>query len=421
MPRPIRTTGSRRRRDTKGPSAVLIGLDSMQGLQLARILADRGVDVIGITSDRSYHTTPTRACREVYEADTGSDSLVAFLMDLADGFDHKPVLFPCQDSNVLIVSRHRGTLEDRYRILLPEAPTLEMLADKAEFYPFARQHGFRVPETFVLHDRTDAEAAARQITFPCVLKPFRGVAGWTQNTSEKAFRADNAEELLAVYDRCSAWTSVLLAQRWVDGTDADLISVNAAYGSDGKPLATFVARKIRQWPPGTGKSSSGEETRSDTALAEALRLFDQVELRGLGYVEFKKDARSGELFIIEPNIGRPTGRSAIAEAGGVELHFTAYCEAAGLALPRERTQMYSGAKWINLLRDTQSAWYYWRRGELSLSGWFRSVRGRKAYAIWALRDPMPFVAAVGSAAREALGNKGSRRAEAEHSDQRMGR
>jgi predicted ATP-grasp superfamily ATP-dependent carboligase len=381
----------------------------MQGLQLARILEERGVDVIGLTSNRAYYTTPTRACREVYLTDTGSEGLVDYLIDLAGRFQQKPVLFPCQDSNVLIVSRHREALEKWYRILLPDARMVEMLADKAEFHPFAREQGFRVPETFVLLERADAEVAATEMVFPCVLKPFRGVSTWTMNTNEKAFRANSPEELLALYDRCSGWAPVLVAQRWVQGTDADLISVNATYSRDGRPLATFVARKIRQWPPGTGKSSSGEEVRNDAALADALRLFDHVGLRGLGYVEFKQDARTSELFIIEPNIGRPTGRSAIAEAGGVELHFTAYCEAAGLPLPEARTQVYTGAKWINLLRDTQSAWYYWRRGELSLADWVRSVRGRKSFAIWALRDPAPFAAAVLSAARGAVAKRSLRR------------
>jgi hypothetical protein len=107
-------------------------------------------------------------------------------------------------------------------------------------------------------------------------------------------------------------------------------------------------------------------------------------------LEFKRDERTGKHFIIEPNIGRPTGRSAIAEAGGVELLYAMYCEILGRPLPENLKQQYRGTKWIYLRRDLQSAMYYWRRGELSFSQWFRSVRGPKGYALWAWNDQVPF-------------------------------
>ena len=74
-------------------------------------------------------------------------------------------------------------------------------------------------------------------------------------------------------------------------------------------------------------SCGRSQSRDDVVLRETVRLFKSVNYRGLGYVELKRDERSGEYYIMEPNIGRPTGRSAIAEAGGVELLYTMYCDA----------------------------------------------------------------------------------------------
>jgi len=62
----------------------------------------------------------------------------------------------------------------------------------------------------------------------------------------------------------------------------------------------------------------------------------------------------GNRYMIEANLGRPAGRSAIAEAGGVELLFTMYCDVVGLPLPENRVQRYQGAKWIDLRHDLQS-------------------------------------------------------------------
>ena len=105
----------------------------------------------------------------------------------------------------------------------------------------------------------------------------------------------------------------------------------------------------------------------------------------------KLDERDGHHYLIEANVGRPTGRSAIAEAGGVELVYTMYCDAAGLSLPEHRQQQYRDAKWIYWRRDIRSAWHYFRRGELSAMDWLRSLRGPKACAVYSSGDLAPFL------------------------------
>ena len=172
-----------------------------------------------------------------------------------------------------------------------------------------------------------------------------------------AFRVESVAELRTVHDRYREFTDALILQEWISGPDSNLYSCNCYLDGNGEPLATFVARKLRQWPPHIGKSSLGVECRSDEVLSETLRLFRGVGYRGLGYVEFKFDERLGRHFIVEPNVGRPTGRSAIAEAGGVELLYTMYCDLLGLPLPKEREQRYGTAKWVHLRRELQAAAY----------------------------------------------------------------
>jgi predicted ATP-grasp superfamily ATP-dependent carboligase len=156
---------------------------------------------------------------------------------------------------------------------------------------------------------------------------------WEERKGAKVYRASNPEEFLASYDQCSKWTDLLLAQEWIEGSDAALYSCNCYFNADAKLIATFVARKLRQWPPEAGTSCLGEECRNDVVLEETLRLFGGVRYCGLGYVEMKRDERTGKHFFIEANVGRPTGRSAIAEAGGVELLYAMYCDAVGYPLP----------------------------------------------------------------------------------------
>jgi D-aspartate ligase len=150
-----------------------------------------------------------------------------------------------------------------------------------------------------------------------------------------------------------------------------------------------------------------------------LRLFRAAGYFGLGYVEAKRDVRTGKHYLIEPNIGRPTGRSAIAEAGGVELLFTMYCDQLELPLPAEREQRYGGARWIYWRNDARSAFYYWRRGELTLRQWARSWRGRKAEAVFSWSDPLPFLMDfINIAARTPRSSAGEAKARAQESSAR---
>jgi D-aspartate ligase len=395
--------------DSRPPYAIVVGLDNMTGLQTARILARHQVPVIALAKDPAHYCCRTRVCEKILVADTGNSAFIQTLEDLGPQLKQKAVLFPCTDMSVLLISRHRQRLEDWYHVVLPEPEVIEMLMDKISFYTYAQKAGLPIPGTLFLRTRADAERAANELTFPCILKPPIKTPTWESNTKAKVYKVANADDFLALYDRCSQWADILMVQEWIEGSDANLYSCNCYLNANSEPLVTFIARKLRQWPPETGTSCLGEECRNDVVLEVSLQLFRGVGFRGLGYVEMKRDERTGKHFIIEPNIGRPTGRSAIAEAGGVELLYTMYCDAVGWPLPANREQKYGNIKWIYWRRDFQSALYYWRKGELTLGEWRRSWQGRKAAAIFSWTDPMPFLADLQRAAGLLLrGEKDSR-------------
>ncbi len=368
----------------------MIGLDSMQGIQTARILAGHGIDVIAIATDSSHHCCRTNCCREIHIAATQSEDFLEVLDDIASRWNNKPVLYPCHDETVRIISRNRDTLKGRFGVSLADSDTIEMLSDKVAFYKYAQENNLPIAPTFILKSTDDAELAAKKIRFPAVLKPSARTRVWDRHTLSKAYRINSEDEFLRLYEKCGSWAPALVLQEWIPGGDDCLYSCNCYFGADANPLCTFVARKVRQWPPHVGVSSLGEECRNDFVLQETLRLFRGLGYRGLGYVEFKRDPGDGRHYLVEPNVGRPTGRSAIAEAGGVELLYTMYCDVVGLPVPKKRVQSYTGAKWVDIRHDFQSAIHYWRNGELTLGEWLKSWRGPKAHAYFSWKDPGPF-------------------------------
>jgi D-aspartate ligase len=392
------------------PPAVVVGLDSFTGLQTTRLLANRGVPVIAIAADGGHFCARTRMARQKIVAPTSGEGLVQALEGLgrSDFAGERAFLLPCTDAAVLTISAERERLEPYYAFVLPPHDLIVRLMDKIAFAEYALSAGQPIPPTAILWSREDAERAASSLAYPLVLKPGLKTATWLANSRAKVYRVEDAAELLATYDRVHAWSPALIAQSWIEGGEDALYSCNAYFDREGRPLVTFVARKIRQWPPDIGTSSLGVEVRDDAVLEATIELFTGIGYRGLAYLELKRDARSGRYCIIEPNLGRPTGRSAIAERGGVELLLTAYCDALGLALPQAREQHYRGVKWIYWRHDLQASVVAIGRRRLTLRGWWRSVRGPSIEAVASLRDPLPMIAELAHVARQAWRAGGSR-------------
>ncbi|MCB2180236.1 carboxylate--amine ligase [bacterium] len=393
------------------PYAIVIGIDHMNGLQTARIFADRGVPVIGVARDPKHYCCKTNTCERILTADHGTDDLILALEELGPTLAQKAVLVPCLDPNVRLISEHRERLEKWFHVVLAPKETVSTLMNKELFYQYALENDIPISATRFLNSKADVEQAGAELRFPCVVKPPMRTAQWNELGTKKAYKVNSPEELFELYEHFKGWSEALIIQEWVVGPESNLYSCNVYFNRAGKPLATFVARKLRQWPPITGESSLGEEIRNDFVLEETIKLFEGIGYYGLGYVEFKKDERTGDHFIIEPNIGRPTGRSAIAEAGGVEILYTMYCDVLGLELPPNPGQQYNGVKWIGIRRDFQSAVYHWRHSDLTIREYFRSIQGPKAYALYSPSDLGPFVGDLIRSAKLLLSPGRSKRSE----------
>ena len=374
------------------PSAIVIGLDTMNGIQTARILAEHEVPVIAIAKDPEHPFCSTKVCEKILHVDTSSEELIDLLVEIGPTLDHKAVLVPCNDMNVYLISQFRERLEDWFFIIMPNHDTVDLLMNKTRFYKFAMEKGFPIPKTYFLSTDADIDQIANELTFPCIMKPpMSATPEWESKSKLKAYKINDREELRNLFIKYRDLAENLILQEWVVGPESNLYSCNCYFDHASNPQVTFVARKLRQWPPITGESSLGEECRDDSVLDITLRLFSEVGFSGLGYVEIKQDARDGNYYIMEPNVCRPTGRSAISEAGGVELIYTMYCDALGWELPNNRTQSYGSAKWIYLRRDLQSAVFHWKNGDLTIKDWIISLRGHKRFALFSWSDPGPFI------------------------------
>jgi D-aspartate ligase len=377
------------------PHAIVVGLDDIRGVHAARTLAGYKIPVIGIARDPKSFGCKTNVCERILYADTRTDDFVSLLEQLGPSLTQKAALVPCLDMAALQVSRHRDRLREWYAFTMAEPDVIEMMSDKVLFYDYAGKAGLPIPKTRFIKCRSDVDKAAAELRFPCAVKPPNSKdPAWLAHTHIKAFKASSAEDLLSIFDTWHKLATPLVVQEWIEGPEENLFACHCYLNADADPLVTFTSRKLRQWPPNTGQACLAEECRADHVREITIELFRQTGFVGLGYVEIKQDDVTDEYLIVEPNVGRVSGRMAIVEAGGVDLLYTMYCECIGLPLPENRRQTYGNAKWIYLRQDFQSTLAGLRNRRLTPRKWYQSWRGRKKFALLSWRDPGPFVADI---------------------------
>jgi D-aspartate ligase len=242
------------------PTAVVVALDCITGLQTTRLLVRRGIPVVGIASDRRHFCARTRLAERIVTSPTSGEALIATLERLASSGslgEGPAVLIPCSDAAVLAISRWRDRLEGRYCFVLPPHDTIELLMDKVRFAEHATAAGLPIPETHVLRDRADAQRAAASLTYPAVVKPPLKTARWQAATTAKVFRVGSAAELLDIYDRYTPASDVLIRRTSIStATGSRMPSSSPARSASGlrKPARAAWARRCATTPFGTRPS-----------------------------------------------------------------------------------------------------------------------------------------------------------------------
>lgn len=377
------------------PPVLLLGSDCLTGLQIARILHRRGIAVLGVAGRVGSPYCRSRAVTRTLTEGVLDDPK-ALLDPIATEFGARPVVLACTDEHAWWLSTHRADLEGLADFLLPDRGVFELLSDKARFYPWIAEQGLLpIPETRIVEHPEEIERAAREMRFPLVVKPPRKSAAWRAvSAGAKVLWVADAAELLEAAPRLRAGAGPLVLQSWISGPDTQSREFSFCLDGQGALVAGVVLQKLRQWPPGVGTATLAVEVRDDEIVERGLELLARVGFVGPGQLEFKRDVRDGRLYVIEINPGRAALNFPLCEASGIEMTERWYRVSAGLPLPAPRAAdvSRSGARWICWKRDLLAAFAAWRRGELTLRAWLRSVRGPRWSADVAFDDPVPLIA-----------------------------
>ena len=371
------------------PPVVVVGT-GITALSIIRSLGRRGIKVIAIDTDFGDYGAKSKYCQLKLCRNLHTKSLIEALVDIGKSLSEKAVLFCTSDISVLNVSVHTREIDKYYNFVLPSHHVIEMLMRKNLFCDFAVTNHFLVPKTHFTHNENEVKKAANEITYPCVIKPEYRDETWSSLVSsvDKVLFAESKSVYLDYFRKFNISNKDLVIQEWIEGDDHDVFFCLTYINRGSKPLAVFTGRKIRQYPVLTGSTSFAESIWIPSIADESIRLLKKSGCIGFCSVEFKRSKEDQRFYVIEPTVGRPDTQEGISVSSGMDIPYVAYLDAIG-ENPEPLNHFKEGIKWINEPIDFYSIQSYLKNKNSSFKKLAVSYKGKRAYALWAIDDPLP--------------------------------
>jgi predicted ATP-grasp superfamily ATP-dependent carboligase len=228
--------------------------------------------------------------------ETGADTLI-------------PIAEPALLASLAAREGYPGVL-----IPFPDIASFRRISDKALVLDRAAALGIAAPRQVTL--ASPGDPAAGSVEFPVALKPARSVAELDGRRVKVAVRyAVSAAELRQALKAYDPAAFPVLAQQRITGPGIGVFLLRW----DGRILAAFAHRRLREKPPSGGVSVYRESSPLDPGLLDrSTRLIEAFDWSGVAMIEYKLDQTSGTPYLMEIN-GRFWGSLQLAVDAGVDF------------------------------------------------------------------------------------------------------
>ena len=349
------------------------------GIPVHRIARERSAPARLSRYSRGWSCIPDRA---------STAEILEFLHECGSSVG-RALLIPIDDAASVFVDEHAQALEPDF--LFPRQPEglAQALSSKREMYELCMRHGIPTPASAFPESEAELLQYAEQGAFPTVLKCIN--AGDAPPSAPRVAIVEDRDQLLAAYRRMeSPQAPNLMIQEYVPGKPETIWMFNGYFDGQSACRVGFTGKKIRQTPPYTGATTLGVCLPNPTVEDATVRLMAAVGYRGILDIGYRFDQRDGQykLLDVNPRIGG-TFRLFVGE-NGLDVLRTMYLDLTGQEVPT--TTLSEGRRWIVEPWDLASSLTYWRRGDITLGEWLRSLRHVREDAWFAADDPLPFLA-----------------------------
>lgn len=361
---------------------VIIG-GHIQALGLARQAHSMGVKVILLLQDAFSVARFSNAVDHVVVC----PELGNIGSALAPYTGKHTLLFPTSDEYIEYMTENYDELSGKYVLGIPKPACVEIFADKRKTYQFAERMDIPHPRSWYPDSLDEVRQISRKTDYPLVVKPAV-MYSFHKTFGKKAYRCDNAEELVSLCERISKQYPIsgLVIQDFLPGGSEVLYSFGAMV-RNGEPLAWVMANRIRQNPMDFGNSTTFAVTCDIPEMEMyARKILQEVSYDGLAEVEFMYDEKKHDYLFLEINTRAWKWHSISMGLGFGFLSEMIH------SYNGEHGDFRAGFKriaWVERLTDVAVSLKSILKGRLKPGGVLRSYCQKKVSAVWSWKDPLP--------------------------------
>jgi D-aspartate ligase len=297
------------------------------------------------------------------------------------------LLLPCCDDGLELIAKHRAELQKYFSVADANDEVTLALLDKFKTYELAEQYRTPHPVYRNLTSIGEVLEVLRDISFPCAIKPRHSHLFGRHFPSDKLFVATNGDEFMEQFKLIHSHGLEAIVSEIIPGADDHYFSYYTYIDQHGEPLFHFTKRKIRQFPLGFGQWTYHVSGWYPDVAVLGLDYFQQIGLRGIGTIEFKRDPRDGTLKLIECN-PRFTLAIELLRYSGVEWALLVYAQMTGHKFSPPLT-FKENVFLLRPLSDILASRDLHQIGQLSWRDWLKSIIHIQHFQYFRLSDPVP--------------------------------
>lgn len=377
--------------ETMKNKAVVLGANYYIGLSTIRCLGVHNITVAAVDySKEGTYGFYSKYCSETlvgphYSKDP--EGLLNFLIDYAKKQDSPPVLIPSADQYVEFIDKNLLTLREHFLIPQTEQGLYTRVMEKETVHRLATEHGVAVPEIVRVDEDNFIQKVEETIKFPCLVKPVNSPE-FVSKFRKKLFKVYNKEELEASVKLATDANFEVIVQRIIPGFDDHMYTFDAYLNQDAKVTHWVTCQKYRQYPINFGASVYTGQKFVPEIYEIGKNFLEGIKYKGFAEIEFKKDAETGQFYLIEVNT-RITNLNNLLYKTGINIPYITYKELTGEPIqPKAVTNDTNLVFWY-AYEDLLAVRNYIKTGQLTLTQVLKSYFRPKAYAIWDWKDPKP--------------------------------
>lgn len=371
--------------------AVILGSNYYIGLSIIRCLGSKGVYTVAIDySNENCYGAKSKYLKEHLIAPhykNNETDFLTFLIEYARKQNDKPVLFPSADPYVEFIDKHLVELKEYYLINMTEQGLWTSIMDKQALHTLAVKHKILVPEIIRMDEENFIDKVENEISYPCIVKPTDSPA-FMSIFRTKMFMCYSKEEVIAAVKKANEENLEVIIQRIIPGFDDNMYTFDAYLDQNSKVTHWMTCQKQRQYPINFGASVFTKQKYVQELYDIGAPFLEAIGYKGFGEIEFKKDEKSGNFYLIEINV-RTTTLNPMLDKCGINFPNLAYRELTGGNIGSKDINYDIRIAWRYMFEDLLAIRDYIRTKQLSRMKVFKSMLIKKVPAIWSPDDPAP--------------------------------